>query len=223
MLKNGKELTINGTIFDIDGTLLNTLTDIGYAVNSVLCKYNLPKHSLGRYKYFIGDGLKELVRRSLPTRFNGSFEKIYFDIKKEYKSNLNSQTVVYEGINELLEYLISRNIKIGINTNKPHEFAIKCIRKYFDDYDILTIGSNNDRPLKPDPSGVLEIINQFDLNPKNCVMIGDSNVDIFTAKNANIISFGALWGFRSQFELLKSGANYLFENPIDIIRFIKSI
>ena len=95
MLKNGKELTINGAIFDMDGTLLNTLTDIGYAVNSVLCENNFPKHSLRRYKYFIGDGLRELVRRSLPNRFNGSFEKIYFDIKKVCKSNLNSQTVVY--------------------------------------------------------------------------------------------------------------------------------
>lgn len=223
MPKNGENCTIDCIIFDMDGTLLNTLSDIQFAVNSILSKNDLQKHSSTQYKLFIGDGLKKLVKRSLPDRFDGSFNKIYFDVKRAYKSNLNSQTVVYDGIDELLKYLLSKNIKIGINTNKPHEFAIKCTRKYFNDYDILTIGSINDRPLKPDPSGVLEIINQFDLNPKNCVMVGDSNVDIFTAKNANIISFGALWGFRSQSELLKSGANYLFENPIDIIKFIKSI
>ena len=90
--------------------------------------------------------------------------------------------------------MISRNIKIGINTNKPHEFAIKCVRKYFDDYDILTIGSNNDRPLKPDPSGVLEIINQFDLNPKNCVMVGDSNVDMFSCKKCKYNFFWCVMG-----------------------------
>ena len=153
----------------MDGTLLNTLTDIGYAVNSVLCKYNLPKHSLRRYKYFIGDGLKELVRRSLPNWFNGSFLKIYSEVKCLNKYNLYFRTAVYEGITDLLKYLILKDIKVGINTNKPYEIAIECTSKYFNDFDIWTVGSVNDRLLKSDPSGVFEIVKKLDLVSKNCI------------------------------------------------------
>ena len=214
---------IEAVIFDMDGTLLDSLSDIAYSVNIILKKYNFPQHSYDQYKIFIGDGIENLINKALPAGFNGNYDKILLEIKNTYKINLNSKTTVYNGIFDLLNYLNNKNIKMGIYTNKPHQIALECSRKYFEKFKMQTIGAGYDFPLKPNPRGVLQMLNKFKVDPSKSLFVGDSDIDIYTAKNANILSVGALWGFRSEKELSIAGADLLFKKPKDFLIFLKKI
>ena len=125
-----KKLNIKSIIFDMDGTLIDTLSDIADSVNFVLKKYKLPQHSYAKYKIFIGDGIESLVMRALPKDLNLNREEIFSEIRVKYQENINSKTIVYEGILDLLDFLLLKKIKIGICTNKPHESALLCSKKY---------------------------------------------------------------------------------------------
>tara|TARA_B100000676_G_C17832423_1_gene708557 strand:- start:165 stop:836 length:672 start_codon:yes stop_codon:yes gene_type:complete len=214
-------LKTEAIIFDMDGTLLDTISDISSSVNSILKKYKFPQHSYEQYKVFIGNGIESLIKKALPVDFKGNYNNIFKEIESEYKSNLNKKTIIYDGIIDLLEYLVFKNIKIGICTNKPHKHAIKCVNKYFKNFNFEIIGAGHSFPLKPNPKGILNIINKFKVESSKCLFVGDSGIDIFTAKNANILSVGALWGFRSKKELSNAGADFLFKNPLDFLIFLK--
>ena len=206
----------------MDGTLIDTLSDISDSVNHILNKYNFPQHSYAKYKIFIGDGIDNLVKRALPKKMNVNREKILNEIRVQYQKNLNSKTVVYEGILDLLDFLLLKKVKIGICTNKPHKSALLCSKKYFEKYKIFTIGAGHGFNIKPDPSGVQGILNQFRVNAQESLFIGDSDIDIYTAKNAGIPSVGVLWGFRKEQELRDAGADYIFKYPKDLLKFLKT-
>ncbi len=207
----------------MDGTLIDTLSDIADSVNFVLGKYNYPQHSYAKYKIFIGDGIENLVMRALPKDFNLNREKIFTEIRVKYQENLNSKTLVYNGIFDLLDFLLLKKIKIGICTNKPHESALLCSKKYFEKYKIFTLGAGHGFNIKPDPSGVQSILNQFRVNNQESLFIGDSDIDIFTAKNSGMLSVGVLWGFRKEKELRDAGADFIFKYPKDLLKFLKTI
>ena len=214
---------VKSVIFDMDGTLIDTLYDIADSVNFVLRKYKYPQHSYVQYKNFIGDGIESLVLRSLPKNIKLDHKKIFKEIKSKYQENLNSKTVVYKGIIEILDFLSLKNIQIGICTNKPHQSAIICSEKYFNKYNILTLGAGHKFNVKPDPEGVLNLLNQLKVSPSRSLFVGDSDIDIFTAKNAGIPSVGVLWGFRHEKELIDAGADFTFKKPKDFLIFLKSI
>ena len=207
----------------MDGTLIDTLHDISYSINIVLEKYKFPIHSYNEYKKFIGKGIENLIKMALPQDFNGNYENIYLEVKNTYEANMHSKTIIYKGIIDILNFLFNNNIKMGVCTNKPHEYALKCVKTYFKGYNIKTIGAGNIYPLKPNPKGLNEILNKFNIKPSNCLFVGDSDIDIITAKNAKILSVGALWGFRSKEELEKAGADFLFDNPKHFLTFLKKI
>ena len=207
----------------MDGTLIDTLSDIADSVNFVLDKYNFPQHSYAKYKIFIGDGIENLVTRALPKKMNVNREKILNEIRVQYQKNLNSKTVVYQGIFDLLDFLSLKKVKVGIFTNKPHESALTCSRKYFDRYKIFTLGAGNGFNVKPDPAGLKSILDHLKVKSHESLFVGDSDIDIYTAKNAGISSAGVLWGFRKELELREAGADFIFKYPRDFLKFLKTV
>lgn len=197
-------------IFDLDGTLLNTIEDLANACNYALAKCNFDIHEVERYKTFVGDGRYKLIERILPEgkRDSGTIDKVLALFDEYYGAHMIDMTKPYYGIIELLDDLKSKGIKLAIVSNKPHEFAIDIAKKYFGDRVDMVFGHRQGYATKPDPVSVLEVINTFGIKKDECIYIGDSNVDIITANNAGVKSIGVLWGFRSKEELKKEGATF---------------
>lgn len=200
-----------GVIFDLDGTLLDTIEDLGLACNYALNKYSFPIHDIEKYKVLIGGGRRKLMESILPesNRDERTINEVLtlFDIY--YTSHMVDKTVPYDGIRKLLVELKRNNIKIGIVSNKPHEYTVKIAKKFFGDMFDMVLGHRKGDSPKPDPKGVIEVINYFNLEREECVYIGDSDIDIITSRNANVKSVGVAWGFRGEGELKGEGADYI--------------
>lgn len=209
-------------LFDLDGTLLNTLTDIADSVNEVLEKYHFPTHQLDDYKYFIGNGIEVLAKKALPSSISeNEFKTLLAQIKATYFKNQNHKTAPYEGIVEMLKQIEQLNFKIAIFSNKPHDFVEPTVKHYFPDntFDFM-FGSRDGFPKKPDPKVTQHILNLLELQAEDCYFIGDTATDILTGKNANIETIGVLWGFRNRNELSEAGADFIVQKPSEIIDII---
>ncbi len=198
-------------IFDLDGTLLNTLEDLANACNYALGKYNFPSHQAEEYKKFIGDGRLKLIERITP-QDHKSQEVInnlvaFFD--EYYEAHMIDMTKPYNGIIELLDYLNEKGLKLAVVSNKPHEFTTEVVRNFFGDRLHIVFGQRPGSPTKPNPAAVFEAIEGLNVTPQECIYVGDSNVDIRTAKNAGVKSAGVLWGFRTREELEAEGADFI--------------
>ncbi|SNR37563.1 phosphoglycolate phosphatase [Lutibacter agarilyticus] len=206
-------------IFDLDGTLVDSLYDISDAMNMVLERANFPTHSYKDYQNFIGSGIRSLVVKSLPsTHQNESQIEKYFDAMIEvYRDNCTHKTTPYEGIGELLDSLVSHNLKLSVLSNKADEFTKKIVAAIFPNYFNPVLGLTDEALKKPHPFGALEICKNLDLKAEEVLYVGDTDVDMQTAKNANMIAVGVLWGYRSKEELILSGANYILCKPLDLI------
>jgi len=211
-----------GIIFDLDGTLLNSLVDIADAVNFVLEQNHFPVHEFDAYKQFIGNGIDVLARKALPKDISKSDFNLYFEeIKVSYKLRQNTRTAPYDGILSLLEELNRKDIKIAILSNKPHEFVEPTVNRYFPNIKFeIMLGSRPNTPRKPHPEAVYEILDYLTLKKEECFFIGDTSTDINTGKNANIDSIGVTWGFRDKEELKNSGAKFIVDIPSQILNFI---
>ncbi len=206
-------------IFDLDGTLLDTITDIATSVNQILDKYHLPTHSIDTYKYFVGNGFAKLTRRAIPKDITGeTFDNISKEMKDNYRNNCKSQTQPYEGIPELLKTLNDKNIKIAVLSNKPHEFVKPTMDAYFPDiqFEIL-LGARPNVPVKPAPDGVYEIIKKLNCQKEDCLFVGDTSIDIQTGVSAGLDAIGVLWGFRKKEELIDAGAKHIVDKPYQIL------
>ena len=213
----------NGFIFDLDGTLIDSLTDIALCANIVLKEFNMPSHEISEYKYFVGGGAEVLVNNALPKNSSNELnKKVLQRFKEVYDSELHYNTKPYDGIYNLLDLLLERNIKVGILSNKPHEFTIKYVDEFFSKYtNILEVhGSKEDIPKKPNPQAAIAIANIFEIHPENIYFVGDSDVDMQTAKNSNMKAVGVSWGFRGPKELIENGADYIVESPLDIYKLL---
>lgn len=210
---------IKGIIFDLDGTLLNTITDIANACNYALEKINLPVHKEEAYKTFVGDGRRTLIERMTPesSRNEETINSLLELFDSHYNKHMWDNTKPYEGIMELLNFLKENNYKTAVLSNKPHEFTTKIVDKFFKDSFSVVYGHRDGHKPKPHPSSLLEIIEALELNKDEVLYVGDSNVDIITAREAEVKSVGVLWGFRTAEELKKEGATYLAENPQGIL------
>ncbi len=209
-------------IFDLDGTLLNTLDDLANACNYALNKFSFPIHEVEKYKTFIGNGIYKLVERALPDskRDKETVEKVLEVFSEYYNEHMMDMTKPYNGIINLLDELRMKGIKLGVVSNKKHEFTIEIVNKYFADRFNMVFGHRENYKEKPDPSSVLEIIEVFGVSKSDCIYIGDSNVDIMTAKNSGVQCIGVSWGFRNKEELAKEGADYLADNTIELRNII---
>lgn len=205
-------------IFDLDGTLLNTLDDLANACNYALNKFSFPTHEVEKYKTFIGNGIYKLVERAVPDNKEdeetvGKVLEVFSDY---YNEHMMDMTKPYDGIINLLDELRMKGIKLGVVSNKKHEFTIEIVNKYFGDRFDIVFGHRENYKEKPDPSSVLEIIENLDVLKSECIYIGDSNVDVITARNSGIECIGVSWGFRGKEELAKAGADYLADNIIEL-------
>ncbi len=210
-------------IFDLDGTLLNSLTDIAICANKVLKEFNLPTHKIEEYKNFVGGGASILVKNCLPKDSNKELKNsVLIRFKEVYNGNLFNNTKPYKGINELLYELKKREIKIGILSNKPHKSTLKCIKHFFNDFNILEIhGQKDNIPKKPDPTVAIDIATKFNIPCEKIYFVGDSNIDMKTAKNAKMKAVGVRWGFRGVKELIENGADFIVETPKDILKLLE--
>lgn len=212
-------MKFQGVIFDLDGTLLNSLEDIADSMNNVLKKLKLPTHDLEEYKYFVGAGMYKLVTRAVPEELRQEdFLKSCFEMmRQEYSRNWRNKTKPYEGIPELLDYLTSLNMAKAVLSNKPHDSTVIMVKELLADWDFqMVLGARPGVPKKPDPVGALEIARKLKIPPERFLYLGDTNIDMQTANAAGMYPVGVLWGFRKSDELIKSGAKALIGHPLEL-------
>jgi phosphoglycolate phosphatase len=213
----------NAVIFDLDGTLLNTLEDIGNAVNLVLLKRGYATHPMERYRYFVGDGSEMLIKRALPESkaTPDRVRKCLDEFMTAYEKTWDAATKPYSGIPELLNRLTLDGIKLAVLSNKPHVFTRQCVDKLLGAWTFeKVIGFSHGFPRKPDPAGALSIVRDLGMEKKDCLLVGDSGVDMQTAAAADLFSVGAAWGFRPESELMAHGCRFIAKHPLDIISLI---
>jgi phosphoglycolate phosphatase len=207
-------------IFDLDGTLLNTLEDIAQAMNTALHALGAPAHPVENYRNLVGKGLEVLAFKVLPEnrRDPATVNECVTAMRKEYGRIWAKTTTPYPGITELLVLLAERKIKTAVLSNKTDDFAKTTVAHFFPLHRFEMVrGSSKEFPNKPEPSGALHIASQMGVPPEECVFIGDSDIDMQTACNAGMYPIGVLWGFREAEELLRSGAKLLVHTPAEII------
>ena len=211
-----------GIIFDLDGTLVNSLEDISDAMNTVLTDLNYPTHTYETYQYFIGSGLRNLVSKALPASNNSEIdiENCFNCMISEYRKICTLKTKPYTGIVELLDDLVSRDIKLAVFSNKADELTKKIASEIFPDYFNTAIGLSTEALKKPNPFEAIEISKNWNLKTEEIIFIGDSDIDMLTATNANMFPLGVSWGYRTEEELLASGAKLVINTPSDLIEIL---
>ena len=211
-------------IFDLDGTLIDSLEDLANSVNQTLNEFGFNTHKINAYKHFIGDGVKVLLQRATNNNLDEqTIAKLHERFKVIYKKEIDSKTKVYDGIYELFEKLEKENYPKAILSNKPHNFTLDYIKKFFSDYSFINISGQKDSiPKKPDPKAALLIANEFKKDVKDIYFVGDTKIDIQTAKNAGMISIGVLWGFRDEKELRENGADFIVSNTDELYNILLS-
>lgn len=206
-------------IFDLDGTLLNTIGDLAACCNHMLAQRNLPQHSYDDYCHFVGNGVTRLVERALPVELRSAeyVTAARKDFVAHYTENIDTHTVPYNGIVELLDRLATEGVTFAVASNKFHEGTVKLVNKFFGNYNFEAVHGNREGfPLKPDAAILTMIMEQCGTTPENTCMIGDSGVDIVTAKAAGVRSIGVTWGFRPREELAESGADTIVDTPTEL-------
>ena len=197
-------------IFDLDGTLLNTIGDLAASVDYVMRSRNLPEHTDAEYRQMVGGGIKRLVERALPEALASNEEYVdecVAQFRRYYVDNIDRHTVPYEGMCELLADLQRAGVKLAVASNKFQHGTDRLVSKFFSDIDFVAVEGNREgAPLKPDPQIVTGILSRAGIAPERAVMIGDSGIDIRTAQAAGIDSIGVAWGFRFAEELYEAGA-----------------
>jgi len=207
-------------IFDLDGTLLDTLKDLALSVNAVLRLQGFSEHTVASYRYFVGDGIDVLVRRAFPIEsIKSEKDALYMvnAVKEEYARRWGDHTRPYPGIPAMLDSIEEKRLPKAIFSNKPHEFAVLTVNKLLPDWKFEEVcGIQSGIPRKPDPYGALMIAEKIMVKPEEVVYLGDTDTDMLTAVRGGFYPVGALWGFRSAEELLKSGAAMLAQKPKDV-------
>ena len=207
-------------LFDLDGTLLDTLADIAGAVNRALEKNGFSGHPVDVCRSFVGDGARTLISRALPKGFatDDTIERCLADFRQEYARNWHLTTRPYPRIPELLHQLSGRGVRFSVLSNKPHEFTVKCVEKFLPAWPFeLVFGQRENVPLKPDPSGALEIARLMDVRPADCLFVGDSPVDMRTAANAGMDAVGVSWGFTERKDLAVHHPGVIVSEPLEIL------
>ena len=217
------KIKFQAILFDLDGTLLDTLADIANATNAALTRLGFPTHPRDAYRYFLGDGMDRLVRRALPEENHDAetLKKCHDAIIAEYETRWNENTRPYPGMTELLEELDRRGITKAVLSNKPDAFTKKTVEKLLPDckFEIVR-GATPYTPIKPDPAGAIRIADELGIPPRRFIYIGDTNTDMQTASAAGMFAAGALWGFRTAEELSSSGARVLLETPLEVLKLL---
>lgn len=216
-------MRINSVIFDLDGTLLDTLQDLAVSVNHALSHMGYPVHPLEAYRGFIGDGSRQLVTRALPAnrRAPETVTACLQTYRSHYDRHWHVHTRPYPGILPLLKSLQAIGLKLAVVTNKPHDLALQCIAFFFPATPFEpVIGQREGYPVKPHPQAALAAAQHLQILPEACLLLGDSGVDMATARAAGMCPIGALWGFRDRAELERSGAQACIHQPQELLAWL---
>ncbi len=216
-------MSIKGIVFDLDGTLADSIEDIADSMNQVLEEQNLATHNIETYKTFVGNGIRKLVKRSLPEnlRTDEHFPKNLDRMLEVYGANCINKTKLYPGVAHLLDQLNDKGIKIAVFSNKANHLTQKVVKVLLAKWDVeFVIGASDEVARKPDPQGALMAAKKMNLSPKELMFVGDSGVDMETAKNAGMFGIGVLWGFRDAEELKANGAKEIISEASELLNHI---
>jgi phosphoglycolate phosphatase len=216
-------MNFKAILFDLDGTLLDTIEDLTDSMNQVLSRFGFSGHDQEAYKYFVGDGVETLIRRALPA--DRVDEKMVAQcvaaMREEYGRRWDKKTRPYPGIPELLDALCQRGVPMAILSNKVQDFTEICVSKLLSRWSFrIILGARPTVPKKPDPRAALEIADAMDLTPIQFIYLGDTSTDMQTAVGAGMFPLGALWGFRTARELMAHGAKALLKKPLDLLQYL---
>lgn len=212
-----------GMIFDLDGTLLDTLRDLADAANDTLKHFGFPTHPVDKYRYFVGEGLQVLIQRIIPASHTPTEEdiqeymKTFADI---YRQNWNAHSAPYEGILEMLKTLKGKGLKLAVLSNKPHAFTELCVQTFFPENSFTFVfGQREGVPKKPNPAGALELAEKMKLDVNEIVYVGDTATDMKTGNSAGMKTIGVEWGFRERTELENNNAWRIVSTPDEVVKY----
>jgi phosphoglycolate phosphatase len=211
-------------IFDMDGTLLDTLEDIADSMNAAIAKFGFPPHGLDAYRAYVGDGLEMLAYRVIPeqSRDEKTVAQCVAAMRAIYRIHYADKSIPYDGIPELLDALSSRGIKMTILSNKLDEFTKEMAEKLLASWKFEVVSGITPRfPAKPDPASAIEISKTLNIKPDKIFFIGDTSIDMTTATRAGMFPVGVLWGFRDKKELIENGAKLLLAHPLDFVKYLQ--
>mgnify|MGYP001824602422 CR=1 FL=1 len=210
-------------IFDLDGTLIDSLGDLADAMNVVLSEKKYPVHPRDSYRHFVGDGIEMLVRRALPPETADGPEVADFValLREEYSTRCLATTRPFPGIPELLVALQARKVRTAVLSNKPDSPTRQIVGDLFEDsvFEIVR-GARDSVPLKPDPTAALDIVTELGISAGHSIFIGDTPVDMATGRNAGMRTVGVTWGFRDTDELAEAGANHIIHQPLELLGYL---
>jgi phosphoglycolate phosphatase len=215
---------MKAVLFDLDGTLLDTLTDIANCVNLMRAELSLPPHPRDAYCHFVGDGLKDLLMRAFPPRvLRGTrLTKLSNRFKELYAEHSMDETRPYPGISSMLNGVVRLGLPMAVVSNKTHHFTELCVKKLLSRWRFaVVLGARPDVPLKPDPTAPLAAARKMRVRPEDILYLGDTGVDMKTANAAGMFPVGALWGFRSAAELRRCGARVLIRKPGELLQLLR--
>ncbi len=211
-------------IFDLDGTLLNTIADLAHSTNYALTQTGFPTHEIAEYNYFVGNGINKLFERALPegAKTEENVLKVRKEFLKHYDLHNTDQSAPYNGIPDLLADLQAKGILLAVASNKYQSATLKLVTHFFPNIHFsIILGQREGIPTKPDPSIVHDILEHTNIAKEDTLYVGDSNVDMQTAINSGVDACGVAWGFRPRIELEKYSPKYIADKAEDIISFIK--
>jgi phosphoglycolate phosphatase len=217
------KIEFHAVLFDLDGTLLDTLADIADAANAALKRLGFPPHPVGKYRYLVGDGAGCLARRVLGEAGHDEVmvERCRLAIAEEYQTRWSQNTRAYSGIPELLTKLGARGVPMAVLSNKPHDATTSVVEFFFPDKPFRIVrGAQPGVPIKPDPAAALQIAQELSIEPKRFIYLGDTDTDMKTATAAGMFPAGALWGFRTGEELTAAGARTLLKTPLELLNLL---
>jgi phosphoglycolate phosphatase len=205
-------------IFDLDGTLIDSIKDIAICCNQVLKKNGYKTHEIKEYNYFAGAGIRQLVKNALPEGIDESkIDELTDQMKAIYSNAIHENTKPYDGIEKLLKDLKDKEYSLSILSNKPHNATLLYVKSLFSDIEFDEIhGQKEDVPRKPNPIAAINIAKTLNKEPKNIFFVGDTSIDMQTAKNASMVAVGVVWGFRSEDELIKNGADFIAKDSNEL-------
>ncbi len=212
---------VHAVLFDLDGTLADSLADLATATNWALAQLGCPTHPVGSYRYMVGDGARELCARALPADKQGLQDEVLRRMRQHYDRHCFDLTKLYAGIPELISALAERHHRLAVLSNKPDDFTKRMIAHYFQPSPFGVVrGQLPNVPLKPDPTAALQIAQELGIPAAHWLYLGDTNTDMRTARAAGMHAVGVLWGFRDRDELVESGAEHIVARPEDVLALL---
>jgi phosphoglycolate phosphatase len=212
---------LRAVLFDLDGTLADSLADLANATNWALTQLGCPTHPLESYRYFVGEGARELCARALPADKQNLVDDALRLMRERYDAHCFDLTKLYPGIPELISALAERHYRLAVLSNKPDVFTERMISRYFNPSPFTIVrGQLPNVPLKPDPTAALRISQEIGVPPAQWLYLGDTNTDMRTARAAGMHAVGVLWGFRDREELVESGAEHIVAKPEEVLRLL---